>query len=148
MNAALTHSQLFVSVAVGMAGIAGITLAVAYNLWLCYLGVMSLIARRDAGNMTLLDKLFGYPTLLVGFALDVIANWVFMTVLLLELPKELTVSTRCLRHATDQARSVIGWFERKPTRLDQWRWELCTFILDQIKHHDASGGHSVKPPTK
>ena len=146
MDAQLTHSTLFISVGFGLLGMAGVTLAVAYNLWLCFLGIMAVRDRHDEGTMSLLDKVFGYPTLLTGYVLDIIANWLFMTVFLLEFPKELTVSTRCLRHATDDARCLVGLFERHPTWLDKWRWDLCKFILAQISKHDRSGGHDLTTP--
>ena len=63
-----------------------------YALWLFYLAVMNLKRVKDAGKLTKAALILGYPILIVGYVLDFISNILVMTVLLLELPRELLVT--------------------------------------------------------
>ncbi len=98
-----------------------------YALWLFYLAVMCLKGARDAGRLTKWAKLFGYPILIVGYLLDIIANVVILTVLLLELPHEFVVTERLSRHI-----KFSGGF-----RYAIAKW-FCTNLLDP---YDPSGCH-------
>ena len=83
-------------------------------LWVFYLAVMSLKRARDAGLLTTATHRTGQAVLVVGYLLDVYVNVVVMTPVLLELPKELTVSHRLKRHnlATSGYRKAVAkWFE-------------------------------------
>jgi hypothetical protein len=106
-----------------------------YSLWVCYIVVMSCRDKLEAGKFTTLDKLFGYPTLFVGFFIDFIVNLFVMTVLYCEIPQEFTVSERSLRHAK------VTIFN--PDLLDKWRKLLATWLLAQISWYDKKGGHSA-----
>ena len=76
-----------------------------YALWVFFLAVMSLKRAKDAGTLTFWNKVFGYPVLFVGLLLDFLANTLVLTVLLLELPREGTVTSRLKRHNT----AGTGW---------------------------------------
>lgn len=97
------------------AGIAvAVSLAAFYVLWVLYLAVMNLKRVKDAQGLHRNALVLGTPLLLVGYLLDTILNWTVMTIVLLELPRETTVSARLKRHNTDKGGwrlSVVRWFE-------------------------------------
>lgn len=69
---------------------------------------------RDLGKLSILGKVFGYPTLVIGLLLDLYVNVIVMTVLFLELPRELTVTSRLKRHnrfGTGWRQRLANWFE-------------------------------------
>ena len=85
-----------------------------YGLWVFYLAVMNLKRVRDNGGLSKWATRFAYPVLLVGYVLDVLVNWFVVTVLLLELPKETTVTARLKRHNRGSAgwrKAVVQFFE-------------------------------------
>jgi hypothetical protein len=100
--------------------------AASYALWIFYLAVMNLKRVRDAGKLGTVAKVFGYPVLLVGYALDVLVNVTLMTVLFLEIPRETTVTARLKRHN----RTGSGWRQR-----------LAAWFEPLIDPYDPSGDH-------
>lgn len=97
-----------------------------WTVWVFYLAVMSLKRGNDAGTLTFWCKFFGYPVLFVGLLLDLVCNVLVMTVLLGEVPRELTVTSRLKRHnlhSTGWRKAVAVWAEQ---------------LLDQF---DPSGDH-------
>lgn len=100
--------------------------AVSYALWIFYLAVMNLKRVRDMGKLGTVAKVFGYPVLLVGYALDVLVNVTLMTVLFLEIPRETTVTARLKRHN----RTGSGWRQR-----------LAAWFEPLIDPYDPSGDH-------
>ena len=72
-----------------------------FQLWADYLCVMSLKRQRDDKNGNGLSKhalrLGGY-ILIRGYTLDCFCNVVHMSIVLCELPRELTVTKRLRRH--------------------------------------------------
>ena len=85
-----------------------------YLLWILYLAVMNLKRVKDAGLISPLALALGYPVLFIGYLLDILVNITVLTLVLLELPKELTVTARLKRHnrtSTDWRKSVAVWFE-------------------------------------
>ena len=85
-----------------------------YALWVFYLAVMSLKRAKDAGLLTRTAKAFGYPVLFAGLALDFLANVFVLTLLLGELPREGTVTSRPKRHnatSTGWRKAVAAWAE-------------------------------------
>lgn len=84
-----------------------LTLLASWALWVIYVAVMRLKMLRDAGRLTLGQKVFGYPTLLIGLALDAAVNLVGCSALFVELPREWTVSSRLWRHSNG-----TGWRRR------------------------------------
>lgn len=83
-----------------------------YALWLFYLAVMNLQRARDAGTLTRTAYLMGLPILYVGLLLDSLINQIWMSVILLELPREWLVSARLQRHfhGTGWRQAVAVWF--------------------------------------
>ena len=85
-----------------------------WALWLFFLAVMSLKRAKDAGLLTTTAKVFGYPVLFIGLTLDFLANVLVLTVLLIELPREGTVTSRLKRHnreSTGWRKAVAAWAE-------------------------------------
>ena len=85
-----------------------------WALWVFYLAVMTLKRAKDASLLTPTAKAFGYPVLCVGLVLDFLANVLVLTVLLVELPREGTVTSRLKRHnssSTGWRKAVAAWAE-------------------------------------
>jgi hypothetical protein len=121
--------------------IAGIVLLVYSVFWFLhthYIAVMALRDARDAKKLTVLDYVFGYPTLLLGLLIDLFANIFVLTFLLVELPKEGTVTARTKR---------LGALPAGGSWLQRWRRGFSRWMLGQLAHHDKSGGHNVPKET-
>lgn len=103
-----------------------IVLALTYALFVFYAAVMNIKRVADAGRLTWFGKVLGYPTLLIGLALDFAVNVLVMTPLLLELPRELTVTSRLKRHHA----SSTGW-----------RLAVVLFLEPVLDPLDPSGDH-------
>lgn len=85
-----------------------------YALWVFYLAVMNLARAKKAGQLSRTALIFGTPILFAGWLLDFLANVFVMTPLLLEIPRELTVTARLKRHHKESAGwrlAVVLWFE-------------------------------------
>ena len=94
--------------------LAGVLIAAFYVLWLLYLAVMNLRRAKKAGTLTRTAYVMGLPMLGVGLALDFLVNAIPMTIILLETPREWTVSARLKRHNQESSgwrKSVAAWFE-------------------------------------
>jgi hypothetical protein len=97
-----------------------------YVLWVCYLAVMNLKRAQDNNQLTKLALCLGYPVLIFGLLLDVLVNWVFGTLMFLELPKETVLTSRLKRHRFSES----------------WRGVLAAFICNQLLNQfDPSGTH-------
>lgn len=97
-----------------------------YVLWVFFLAVMGLKRARDAGLLHSTARTLGMPVLVIGYVLDALVNIFVLTVVLCELPQELTVTARLKRHV----RTSQGW------RLGVARWFIP--LLDPF---DPSGKH-------
>jgi hypothetical protein len=98
-----------------------------YVLWVLYLAVMNLQRARDAGTLGRAAYCLGLPLLYLGLLVDFLVNVLPVSVLFLELPREMLVTQRLTRHAND----VDGW--RK--RLAIW------FAYNLLDTFDPSGKH-------
>jgi hypothetical protein len=72
--------------------------ASVYLLWILYVAVMGIKRARDAGTISRTALALGYPVLFVGLALDALVNVCVFSFLMLEVPRELTVTARLTRH--------------------------------------------------
>jgi hypothetical protein len=90
-----------------------ISLCSIYLLWLAFICVMGLKRAKDAGLLSKTAMALGYPVLIVGYLLDCFVNVFVMTLLLLELPRETTVTSRLKRHnkGTGWRKAVSAWAE-------------------------------------
>lgn len=102
-----------------------VTFAVVYLLFVFYAAVMNIQRVHEMGKLNLLGKVLGYPTLLIGYALDVLVNLVVMTVVMLELPREWTVTARLKRHQASSG----------------WRLAVVKFLEPLLDPLDPSGDH-------
>lgn len=85
-----------------------------WALWVFFLAVMTLKRAKDAGLLGFWSKVFGYPVLFIGLALDFLANVLVLSILLFELPREGTVTSRLKRHnatSTGWRKAVAVWAE-------------------------------------
>jgi hypothetical protein len=101
-------------------------LAATYALYVFYAAVMNIKRVRDMGKLTKLGMLFGYPTLVIGLVLDLLVNVFVMSVLLVEVPREGTVTSRLKRHN----RESTGW-----------RLAVVKFFEPVLDPLDPSGDH-------
>jgi len=108
-----------------LGGSLGAFLFIAYT-WVFYLAVMNL--KRNKEHLTPIAKLFAYPMLSVGLVADVLFNFIFGTILFLEPPKELLMTTRLKRHLKDHKKD---WRDRNAN------W-FCNNFLNPF---DPSGNH-------
>jgi len=104
----------------------GVSLAITYGLYVFYAAVMNIKRVRDAGKLTTLGKVFGYPTLVIGLILDLLVNIFVMSVILLEPPLEWTVTSRLKRHHKES---------------DDWRLSVVKFFEPVLDPLDPSGDH-------
>lgn len=109
-----------------------IGLAAFYELWILYVFVMALKRAKQAGLLSKTAIFFGTPVLITGYLLDAFVNVCVMTLVLLEIPEELTVTARLKRHI----RESIDW------RLSVARW-----FIPLLDPYDPSGHHITEEPT-
>lgn len=91
-----------------------VTAGAFYLLWVLFLAAMNLAKARDAGRLSKTAIILGMPVIVVGYLLDFALNVTVMTIVLLELPQEITVSERLARHnktSTGWRLSIVRWFE-------------------------------------
>lgn len=106
--------------------------AALYALWLFYLAVMNLYRAKKANTIRWPSLVLGYPILLIGALLDLMVNILIMSLVFLELPRELLVTQRLARHIREGANwSVITW----RGKLAYW---ICHNFLNAF---DPSGDH-------
>jgi hypothetical protein len=103
-----------------------IILGATYALYVFYAAVMNIKRVRDAGKLTWVGKALGYPTLVIGLVLDLFVNLTLMTLVLLELPRELTVTARLKRHHKEST---------------GWRLAVVKFFEPVLDPLDPSGDH-------
>jgi hypothetical protein len=103
-----------------------IALGLTYGLYVFYAAVMNLQRVRDMGLLTPMAKVLAYPTLVIGLILDLIVNLFVFTVVLLELPQELTVTARLKRHHKEST---------------GWRLAVVKFLEPILDPLDPSGDH-------
>jgi hypothetical protein len=97
-----------------------------YLLWVMYLAVMSLARARDAGTLSRTALILGYPLFIVGVAFNIAVNWIVLSVVFLELPRETMFTSRVTRHCLGGK----GW--RK--RIACW---ICHDLLDAFDPNRA-----------
>ena len=98
-----------------------------YGLWIFYLAVMNLAKAQQNGTLSKTALVLGYPVLIVGIILDIFVNWFIMTIVLVEFPKELTVSARLKRLNTPLT--------------SKWRLAVVKWIEPLLDPYDPRGDH-------
>lgn len=102
------------------------SMGLLYSLWIFYLAVMNLKRVNDTTGLNTICKILGAPVLLVGFLIDFLSNVLVMTILLIELPQEFTVTARLKRH------------KRKS---QGWRLKIVEWFEQTVDSFDPSGNH-------
>jgi len=97
-----------------------------YLLWIFYVAVMAIKRVRDEGKLTKLALVMGMPVLIIGLLLDFIVNVFVMSLLLLEPPRETTVTARLKRHHKES---------------DGWRLKIVLFFEPLLDPYDPDGDH-------
>lgn len=87
-------------------------------LYIAFVVAMRFKTRREQrGYLHLREKLIAYPVLIVGYPLDVVVNLTVASLLFLDPPAELTVSSRLERYIIDGdddwRRAMALWIDRK-----------------------------------
>jgi hypothetical protein len=100
-------------------------LGLTYGLYVFYAAVMNLQRVRDMGLLTPMAKVLAYPTLVIGFTLDLLVNIFVFSIVLFEFPKELTVTARLRRHHSSKG----------------WRLMVVKFLEPILDPLDPSGDH-------
>lgn len=103
-----------------------ITILMVYALWLFYLAVMNLLRVKKEGKLHRRALILGTPIILTGFVLDFIVNVTVMSVVLLEIPKEKTVTERLKRHNASSS---------------GWRKIVASWVEPLLDPFDPSGDH-------
>lgn len=93
-------------------------------LWLIFINVMTWKKHKEK-----IPKLIHYPLYVIaaiGYVIDILFNWVYGTIIFLELPRQLTLSER-LREALikdDSWRFKLAYFFCTKL-IEPWDWNHC-----------------------
>lgn len=105
----------------------GYTLAFLWLLWAMYVLIMGVYRAYLAKRLTLVTLSLSAPFIAMGYIMDVVANVTIASIVFLEAPRELLVTTRLDRHVA-QGRG--------------WRSELAGWICDHLLDvFDPTGNH-------
>ncbi len=124
------------------------SLVATYVLWIVYIAIMGFKRAKDAGTLSATAKALGYPWLIFGYLLDGVINFIVLTVLLIELPRELTVTARLKRHNITtriEDFTSFSWWECfrawfKNVMLP-WRKAVVCWAKPLLDPFDPSGTH-------
>lgn len=101
-------------------------------LWVFFLAVMNLKRAKAAGLLSWQAKLFGYPVVWLGYAIDFTVNTLPMSALLIELPqwqlKELLVTDRLKRL-------------RRTDKRSGWQRDVAEWFVTLLNPFDPDGDH-------
>ncbi len=102
--------------------ILGTVVLYLYVFFFMYVGIMGLYRAHLDKVLTKPGYVLGAPWLVIGYMLDIVANFTIFVVIFLELPRELLVTSRLKRHLSDV------------NNTDSWRWrvahQICIKLLD------------------
>ena len=109
-------------------GSVAFTLWILWALWILYVAMMNVQRASTNGKLPWQANLLVIPTTLVFDVIEFIANVVVCTIILWDLPKEITVSDRLRRYAANPDRAG-------------WRMSIVRFIKPMIDPFDHKGPH-------
>jgi hypothetical protein len=95
-------------------------------LYLDYVSVMSFKRVKEKDLLTPIAKTLGGAVLIRGYMLDAYVNVFLMTLILLELPQELTVTSRLKRHNL-----LPG----------TWGYRVAQWAAPELDPYDPTGKH-------
>lgn len=124
------------SVAIEIIKFAALSVGTLWLLLVFFWACMTLKRIRNAGLLAPQTKLFGYPTLCVGLVIDFVGNVIPVSIILLEVPREWTVSSRLKRHngSAITASGLRGALQR-------WRKSVAAWAEPMLDPADPSGDH-------
>jgi len=102
--------------------------AAPWILWAAYVMVMGIYRAHLDKRLTPATKVLALPWVVIGYALDVVVNLTFASLIFLEPPLELLVTKRLQRHVDATAG---GWRHKLA-------WWICDHLLDPF---DPTGNH-------
>ncbi len=78
--------------------------------WTLYLAVMAM--KRQQNKLTIPTKVFAYPVIAIGLAVDMLYNITAGSILFFEFPQEWLFTTRCDRHLPNKGirGNIARWF--------------------------------------
>lgn len=105
-----------------------LTLLFLYVFWALYILVMGVYRAHLSGRMSKAAYVLGVPWVLLGYTVDIIAQYTIATLYFVDLPKkgEHLVTDRLIRYSAGS-----GWRKAKA----DW---ICTHLLDLF---DPRGDH-------
>lgn len=111
-----------------------------YGLWILYLAERNLERARIEGTLTTAARYLFMPVFVIGYLLDVILNITVFSLLVLDVPREWTIT------------SHVGRILNTPitpntlNKLDAWRFSFCDFLCRHLLDpFDPSGNHCGRP---
>lgn len=111
-----------------MSTAAVLLIAAPWLLWALYVMVMGIYRAKLDDRLTPLTTIMAAPWIALGYVVDVLVNVTFASLIFLEPPHELLVTSRLHRHIEA---SSGGWRHR----LAKW---ICSQMLDVF---DPTGQH-------
>lgn len=106
---------------------AAYTLAFLWAFWAMYVLVMGIYRAHLAKRLTAVTLCLSAPFIVAGYLMDVVANVTVASLVFLEPPRELLVTSRLQRYVAQKN----GW----RFRIADW---ICNHLLDVF---DPSGNH-------
>lgn len=109
-----------------------LALAAVLFLWVffyLYVLVMAFYRLHLGGKLHGVLRVAAYPTVVIGYLVDLLANWTFAALAFQELP------CHPLELVTDRLQRYMG---EPGTRNHRWATWLCTNLLDPL---DPTGAH-------
>ncbi len=103
------------------------TLAFLWAFWAMYVLVMGIYRAHLAKRLTAVTLCLSAPFIALGYLMDVIANLTVASLVFLEFPRELLVTSRLQRYVASGARVAFT--------IADW---ICNHLLDVF---DPSGNH-------
>ena len=80
-----------------------------------------------AGRLNKFTLVLAFPVVILGYAMDILANWLIAPIIFLDLPRELLVTSRLIRYQTEDS----GWRAKLS-------FYICEHLLDVF---DPTGNH-------
>lgn len=103
-------------------------LVTLWALWILYVAMMNIKSVSDRGPLPWQSKIIVYPTTIIFSIVEVLANCIVCTIIFLDMPKEITVSSRLRRYNTN------------PSTL-AWRMSIVKFVKPMLDPFDPEGPH-------
>ena len=102
-----------------------------WMFWYLYVLIMGFYRAWLRGTLTLVAKVFASPALVVGYLVDLLANWTLASLLFWQWPQ------RPLELVTDRLSRYIGTPSGWRTAPALW---VCETLLDYFDPHDRHCG--------